>query len=43
LTALALADATALASTDRAAAQLKPSPYMIVNGGEHAWVLDDPR
>ena len=39
----ALTAAAALSVERSAPAQLKPSPYTIVNGGEHAWVLDDPR
>ncbi len=36
----ALAATTLSAS---AAPQMKPSPYAVVNGGEHAWVLHDSR
>lgn len=38
-----LTAAAALSAARTAPAQLKPSRYTIVNGGEHAWVLDDPQ
>ena len=39
-----LGGAAALGAARSASAQrIKRSPYAIVNGGEHAWVLDDPR
>ena len=39
LTGAAVVGAAHSASAQR----IKRSPYTIVNGGEHAWVLDDPR
>jgi hypothetical protein len=35
--------AAVLGATRAPGAQLKPSGYTIVNGGEHAWVLKDSR